>query len=150
MQLAHFMHYRDVRSSEWSKNKLRDTICIGGGEMKDIEWIKKDEIRYKGRMFDIRNEIREEDRLLFVGHYDLKDDHLLKVVYAHFDEGSTPGSNEHRSVKMLVYEAVFPARVIYHTYPSQYHRRHNSIYADQFYELLQARSFFHPPEVALV
>lgn len=150
MQLAHFIHYKEVRSSEWSKNKLRDTISVGPEEMKDVVWIKKDEIRYKGRMFDIRNEVRVDGKVLIIGHYDLKDDHLLKVVYTHFDKDNTPGNTERQPVKMLVFEAVFPARVIYHTYPSQYHRRHNVIHADQFYELLQAHSFFHPPEFALV
>lgn len=148
VQLAHFIHYKEVRSSEWSKNKLRDTISVSREEMKDLVWIKKDEIRYKGRMFDVRNEVVKDGKVLIVGHYDLKDDHLLRVVYTLFDEDSTPGSKERRPVKVLVFEAVFPDKIIYHTYPCEYYRTHNAMYAGSFYQLLPANSFFHPPEVA--
>jgi hypothetical protein len=72
-QGARSLHYRWVRLE--AERKVKDTIVMHPDA--EVVWIKKDELRYDGRMFDVKKRIQKEGVVLLVGHYDEKDDKLF-------------------------------------------------------------------------
>jgi hypothetical protein len=75
-QTARNIQYQYGRVRELSKAK--DTIRLTNAEARNLTWVKKDEVSYRGRMFDIKSRIVMNDSTIMVGHYDSKDDNLLK------------------------------------------------------------------------
>jgi len=89
-----------------SEKRAKDTLIVKPGELQNIVRIKKDEIRFRGRMFDIRNEYRWEDKIILIGHFDSGDDVLfgwLEKLMGKEDHGRHTGKS-----LFWVIEAVIP------------------------------------------
>lgn len=146
-QIARVMHYHNVRNTDpLYKNKLRDTIYLNRNEAKTIVWIEEDEIRYKGKMFDVKRQLERGDELLLVGHYDSKDDMLLAATFSFFDDTPEPGEHKKDSVRILLFDAVLYNTAQQLRYHLSFHDKHTYPFVNSFYkpELLEKSS--PPPE----
>lgn len=75
------------------ERSFRDTLVLHHNiyyNPHKVEKVKKDEIRYAGKMFDIKREILKGDSILLVGHYDDFEHHLYKSLQNLFDDTGTP------------------------------------------------------------
>jgi hypothetical protein len=83
------VHYATMRMRlERYNNKYRDTIVLPVSAVKnnpDIIWMERDEIRYRGKMFDIKSATQKDGLMIFAGHYDEMDDELFKLLDSLFD-----------------------------------------------------------------
>jgi len=106
---ARTMCYRYVRLHQQRKC---DTLHIAAAETPRLVWVEKDEIRYKGKMFDIKRHIPQEDgSLLLAGHFDETDDKLFKILKKLVDGEREKDSNS--QLPVWEYVAVLP----YTTWP---------------------------------
>jgi hypothetical protein len=96
-----------VRASK-QQNKYRDTLILTIADFRnntDIVWVKDDEIKYRGKMFDIKRRILKGEDILLVGHYDEKDDKLFRLLKTIL-EGE--GNNGRDDVPIWHCEALIP------------------------------------------
>jgi hypothetical protein len=67
----------------------RDTLVVSASDFKGstaLVWMKHDEIRYRGQMFDIMNMRREGDKVKLTGHYDKLENKLFKLLHKWLDD----------------------------------------------------------------
>lgn len=73
---ARTLHYRWTRAEDsW---KVKDTITIAPGQ--SVQWMEHDELRYEGRMFDVKDRWTRGDALVLAGHFDETDDELFGLL----------------------------------------------------------------------
>lgn len=74
--------YHIVRVHQQRKcDTLYVTAAMLQGKTQDLVWVKKDEIRYFGKMFDIKRKINHPgEKVSLVGHYDKAEDKLFKIL----------------------------------------------------------------------
>ena len=101
-------HYHKMRTAG-ARNPFRNTIHISSHSAKQICWVKKDEIVYNGRMFDVKRVIAQDGNILFVGHYDKKDDNLISALTSFFDPTRHSQKSHHVNFVFFMLEAVIPA-----------------------------------------
>jgi hypothetical protein len=96
-------HYVRVHRSHIS---VRDTIVIPEAEFinsKDIAWIERDEINYKGQMFDVKSLFKQQGNVVLAGHYDKFENHLFKWLFKLLDsdDGNDSTSKYRKSLQWL-------------------------------------------------
>ena len=84
------VQYASQQMSE-HPDKYKDTITLDNYAAKEVTWVEENEIRYRGRMFDIKKTIQNGKTTVYIGHYDEHDDKLFKWLHALFDEEQTDG-----------------------------------------------------------
>lgn len=89
-QAARIVHYHLVRS-EGGDEVAVDTVQLTAAS--HVVWIEKDELRYEGRMFDVREQKRIGDDWLLIGHYDAADDEIFELLHALFGLGTGHGKS---------------------------------------------------------
>jgi hypothetical protein len=105
------MHYREIhRSPEAGRNT--DTIFISEEDLPDVVWVKKNEIRYHGRMFDIARRMRSNGRVMFTGHYDKKDDNLFAALSSFVGKGGAEHNKDEFHLMLLEFDAVLTDAMI--------------------------------------
>lgn len=75
------------------ERSFRDTLVLDNevfGDAAGLVWVKKDEIRYKGRMFDIKRQLKKGGVTVLVGHYDDAEHYLYKFLGKLFDDDDSP------------------------------------------------------------
>jgi hypothetical protein len=85
----HFQHSRHL-------SKERDTLVLSNDDVSKLVWVKHDEIRYQGKMFDVKRRFVVNGRMVLTGHYDTHDDKLFSWLTRMFDdhEGSKHGKHK--------------------------------------------------------
>jgi hypothetical protein len=88
-----------------------DTIIIPGDVFKTnsiLQWIEPDEIRYKGKMFDIKTRQQLADgNTMLTGHFDELDDNLFQTLATLFGKEGHPSQNNKHGLFWFC-EAVMP------------------------------------------
>ncbi len=62
-------------------------------------------------MFDVKKQLQRGDKVLMVGHYDLKDDMLLSATFTFFDEHAPSGDGKSKRIKLLLFDAVLNPQI---------------------------------------
>jgi hypothetical protein len=76
----------------------------------DIVWLKKDEVRYRGRMFDISCRLYNPNGTVsLIGHYDKKEDVLFALLNILVDEEDPFDGGGHKIATLWEYVAVLPS-----------------------------------------
>ena len=97
-QAARIVHYHVVRSGVESE-RLTDTVLLT--TTSKAVWIEEDELRYEGRMFDVRERTPAGEDWILIGHYDHADDEIFELLHALFGLGSRPGDGPRRCAVFL-------------------------------------------------
>ncbi len=89
---------------------LRDTIRgvsveTYAGNSRDMIWMKKDEVRYKDKMFDVKQVLRCGKEVLLIGHYDGFESKLFKLLFRYLGDDNDDAQGSHSPLTWLV-EAV--------------------------------------------
>lgn len=112
----------------------RDTIVVSISEIggsKDLAWTERNEICYKGQMFDIKKQIRKGDKIIFTGHYDKFENKLFKLLNLWLeDDNHSPASPLSKQPVKWITDAVVP-----------------SYYSMLFHEIERVEKIFPPPVV---
>lgn len=81
--VARGITYEYVRSHR-NELKFRDTIIVSAETMTgspELSWVKHDEIRYHGQMYDIKKQTTLADgRIMLIGYFDSWDSELFKSL----------------------------------------------------------------------
>ncbi len=150
-QAARVIHYHHVRSTDpIYKNKLRDTIRMDKKELEQITWIKDDEIRYKGKMFDVKKQLEQNEHVLLIGHYDSKDDMLIAATFSFFDDQPISGKRKSNSIKLLLFDAVLRMSEDAVQPASTFSVVSNTAHRASLYEVIYIRDTSPPPEFLCV
>lgn len=94
------------------ERSFRDTLVLHNDVFNDagkLVWIKKDEIRYLGRMFDIKKQIKNGEVTVLVGHYDDVEHYLYKYLAKLFDDEQRPLQKQNKHWHQLV--ALIPGSI---------------------------------------
>lgn len=122
--VARKVSYEYVRSQR-NEVKFRDTIVVSAETIKgngELTWVKHDEIRYHGQMYDIKTQTTLADgRIMLVGHFDNWDNKLFKELERMLEP--SPGSKPLQKEKGTFYwlaDAIIPLqqRQQYSSYPN--------------------------------
>ena len=145
IQVIRSLHYADMHSGSLPESKFRDTICTSAEGFRELQWQKKDEIRYKGRMFDVKRKLASGDKILLVGHYDKKDDTILQLISALFS-GDAPGAGRKLTgIKIFMPEAIMPGAYLQEAKQSVQQGKAYPFFWGSHYELCPESSLFRPP-----
>lgn len=104
LQVAHTVHYHQVRCDKKEGGKFRDTLIMSRSEYDKVTWIKDDEIRFGGKMFDVKRTLPLKDKIMLVGHYDTKDDGLFLAINSLFDQDKDVDKHN-KTYRILMIEA---------------------------------------------
>jgi|GEM_PF-3233855 len=74
------------------------TLQISKYAEEDVVWVKKDEIRYYGKMFDIKQRQETDSSLMLTGHFDSKEDKLFKWLRRLFEDHSHGKKGKNKTV----------------------------------------------------
>lgn len=146
LQAVRYSHYQHERQAR-NPNKFRDTLCISRTAYASLQWIKKDEIRINGRMFDVKRQLPAGDSVRLVGHYDTKDDRLLSVTFHLFDDIPSE-TDKKNTVKMLAYEATLQAATALPADVPEHKTRQPNVYTTPPANGRSADPPFQPPRTA--
>ena len=115
------------------ERSFRDTLTLHVQTFEDagkVVWLKKNEIRFNNRMFDIKHQARNTDSVILVGHYDDFEHELYKSLQKLFDDdGDAPLQQQNNSLLSIV--AITPPGQLICFYSSievdeaQFNRWHN-------------------------
>lgn len=109
-QSARTVCYQYLRTKQLSKE--RDTIILTSNEFKnELAWIKKDEVRYKGQMFDVKRKFELNGNIILTGHFDKHEDHLFQWLGRLFND-KEPLSNSKHKFQLWFCEALLPTVVM--------------------------------------
>lgn len=107
---ARKISYEYVRSHR-GHLKFRDTIILPAFELQgsaDLVWMKHDEIRYYGQMFDIKKQVKQADgKVVLIGHYDKFENKLFKSLESLL-KGHTGTPAKNKSTPLWFCEAIIP------------------------------------------
>lgn len=81
------------------------TLAIPNEKVAEIIWVKKDEVRYQGKMFDVKDRSATDTSLLLTGHFDSKDDKLFKWL-KHLLENDEEQQSGKQKTSFWFYDAV--------------------------------------------
>lgn len=130
------------------ERSFRDTLVLDNQVFNDatkLVWIKKDEIRYEGRMFDIKKQVAGQGVTILIGHYDDFEHHLYKYLGKLFDDDSQP--TKHSNKHWHTFIAVLPGgRVNEHIHTLTY-LVHACQWANQFHSSVAIPPLHNPPDV---
>ncbi len=70
--------------------KATDTIIVQKSGINALVTVDDDEIRYNGKMFDIKNRVIKNGNILLIGHYDSFDNKLYTLLFKLLEPKHTP------------------------------------------------------------
>ena len=105
-------HFQNARHL----SKERDTLILPTDEVGKLVWVKHDEIRYQGKMFDVKRRFMANGRLVLTGHYDTRDDKLFSWLSKMFDDHSDSKQGKHK-VGFWFCDALLPSTELLGTCP---------------------------------
>ncbi|HEY9176985.1 MAG TPA: hypothetical protein VIN07_04805 [Flavipsychrobacter sp.] len=131
------------------ERSFRDTLVLDNEVYNDasrLVWVKKDEIRYGGRMFDIKDQIRRGNVTVLIGHYDDFEHHLYKYLGRLFDDDNQPTQKTDKHWHTLI--AVLPEeKVSEHTHAFT-SLSHTCQWANPFRLSVDVPPLHNPPDIA--
>lgn len=93
--------------------KVRDTLIIGKKDLGNtavLQWVKEDEIRYRGRMFDIKQQVEiGGGNIKLIGHFDEWDDQLFKSLVKLLNSERNKSSKQYSGNILWAFDAILPA-----------------------------------------
>jgi len=130
------------------ERSFRDTLLLDNQVFDDanrLVWVKKDEIRYEGRMFDIKKQIKRGDVTVLIGHYDDFEHHLYKYLGKLFDDDNQPSQEVNKQWHTFI--AILPherGTVHVHAVTSLVH---TSPWTNQFHGSVTIPPLHNPPDM---
>lgn len=128
-----------------------DTLYVDAALLKgrtaSLVWVKKDEIRYMGKMFDIKRTVKHSDgKIGLIGHYDKTEDKLFKILR------KLVGNERQQDMENPVpsvwsFTAILPQVQAYHTIPFVAARQQTCAYISRAYAALHQTPPAPPPDV---
>lgn len=128
-----------------------DTLSISLTDIaKDVVWVEEHEIKYKGRMFDIKTQSRNDGVLTLTGHFDERDDKLFNVLDSLFGEDEEDNDAHGKRVNIWLCEAIMPEAKA--TLPTVYYwvDKLKMHFAQSCVPLYEPAAPFHPPIAGVV
>lgn len=86
-----------------------DTLIVSASDFKGsaaLVWMKYDEIRYRGQMFDIKHVRKDGDNVILAGHYDKLEYKLFKLLYNLLDDDNEHSNKSSRQLLKWIADAV--------------------------------------------
>ncbi len=102
---------------------MRDTIVIDKATYKgnaDLVWMKHDEVRYKGQMFDIKHSYERDGYIVLAGHYDKLENKLFKILFKWLANDDDDGKDKHNRQQQWCFDVLLPT----HTFSLAYYPSH--------------------------
>lgn len=129
------------------ERSFRDTLVLANEVFNDankLVWIKKDEIRYEGRMFDIKKQVIGNRVTVLIGHYDDFEHHLYKYLGKLFDDDNPPAKQTNKHWHTFI--AILPdGRTTEHIYILT-SLVHACQWANQFHSSVAIPPLHSPPD----
>lgn len=100
--------YTYICQHSYDINKL-DTITLATTTVNtDLVWLEKDEIQYKGEMFDIKHQYTHNGISYLVGHFDSFEKNLFNVLAELFNDPNK-SANSQQSIAVWIFDAILPS-----------------------------------------
>lgn len=153
--IAGFAVWNGVRSTcynylrQYNETATQDTITVSKSTYmagNAIVHLEEDEIEYNGRMFDISQQLLQDDNILLVGRYDTFEDKLFKVLHNLVDDEDDSKENQH--FEFWSWDAIIPhplASFTVYTTNQQLYYHHN----DNRLIIHDTNPLTAPPEVTV-
>lgn len=130
------------------ERSFRDTLILDDHVFHNpekIEWVKKDEIRYEGRMFDIKKQTTAGGVTILIGHYDDFEHYLYKCLGKLFDDDNETQQPKSKQWQTIV--ALMPERIRHHKLPEYDMLLHSVMWLSRFHYSLNIRPRHNPPDM---
>jgi ATPase subunit of ABC transporter with duplicated ATPase domains len=129
----------------------RDTIILSAETFHDnntITWLEHDEIRYDGKMFDVKHKQQSGDEIRLIGHYDKFENKLFKLLN-NLLEPVGKNKQHHQSNTFWLPEAIVSSIMIPNHKQAFIEKQKNIPYPSVSYQSYKADSEVQPPEYLL-
>lgn len=129
------------------ERSFRDTLTLHSNIYSDtrkVVKVKKNEIRYADRMFDIKHRITKGDSIILVGHYDDFEHELYKSLQKLLNNGEKQPSQ--KSGSWFAFVALLP--IAEHKYSKQSARanQHENKWKNSFHYSIATSPPHYPPD----
>jgi hypothetical protein len=104
---ARTIRYNHVRSHKLNTSN-QQTLIISIADAASLVWVEKDEICYKGKLFDVRHQETIGDKIILTGCYDEFEDKLFKILPRIIDNDANTRTKNKKQILSWVFDAIIP------------------------------------------
>lgn len=129
----------------------RDTLVVSASDFKGstaLVWMKHDEVRYQGQMFDIKSIRTEGNKVILTGHYDRLENKLFALLHKWLDDDQEHSNQQpHRYLKWIADAVII--QPFHCSFPVTIKERDFIISPVQAWQSRNPATPYHPPKTGI-